>query len=82
MVRREEKKEINLDQVVTYLTNAFGRASRYLGFRNQLGTDLYQYQVEFMYMIDDIKRGPNYIVPKRIAEANQLIDNITQKMEG
>lgn len=82
MVRREEKKEINLEQVVTYLTNAFGRASRHLGFKNQLGTDLYDHQVEFMYMIDDIKRGPGYIVPKRIAEANQLIDNITKHSEG
>lgn len=77
MVRREEKKEINLEQVITYLSNAFNRASRHLGLRNQQGTALYGFQVELMYMLDDIKRGAPYIVPKRIAQANELIDKVT-----
>lgn len=81
MAKREERKEINTDQVVSYLLNAFSRSSRHLGFKNQEGTALYDFQVELMYLIDDIKRGPKYIVPKRITAANELIDKVTNYSE-
>lgn len=78
MVKKDEKKEINVEQVIAYLSNAFSKASRHLGsHKNQKGTSLYDFQVELMYMLDDIKRGPKYIVPKRIAEANELIEHVS-----
>ena len=84
MVRRrnmssEEKKGINTAQVVAYLTNAFERAVRHLGYKNQRGTELHDLQVEFMWLLYDITNGPIYIVPKRIQEANVFIENITAK---
>lgn len=76
MARREEKKEINLEQVIAYLTNSFSKASRHLGYKNQKGSALYDFQVEFMYLIDDIRRGPKYFAPKLITTANELIEEV------
>lgn len=74
---KPEEKKINTDQVCQYLSHAFGKASQKVGYmlgnRNHKGTKLYDYQVEFCYMIDDIQRGPAYILPKVIQDANQLI---------
>jgi len=81
MAKREEKKEINVDQVISYLTNAFSKASRHLGFKNQKGTALYDFQVDFMYLLDDIKRGPAYIVTMSIAQANELIEQVSNYTE-
>ena len=73
-----EQKSINRDQVIKYLNHAFAKATQHLGSKNVKGTDLYDYQVEFCYLIDNIKRGPNYIVSKVITEANKLIDSIAE----
>lgn len=81
MARREERKEINLEQVISYLTNAFNKASRHLGYKNHNGTALYDFQVEMMYLIDDIRRGPKYFAPKRITAANELIDRVSNYSE-
>lgn len=74
---RPEEKKINVEQVVTYLSHAFSRAqqkaSQAIGNRNYKGTKLYHYQVDFCYLIDEIQRGPVYILPKVIQDANQLI---------
>lgn len=74
---RPEEKKINVDQVVTYLSHAFSRAQQKaiqaIGNRNFKGSKLYEFQVEFCYMIDEIQRGPVYILPKVIQDANQLI---------
>ena len=76
----DENKRINTPQVLGYLNHAFAEALKeaapVLGVRNTRGTDLYNYQVEFCYLVDDIKRGPNYIVPKAITQANELIAEI------
>ncbi len=36
-------------------------------------TCLHQYQVVFCFLVDEIQRGPEYILPKVIQDANQLI---------
>lgn len=74
----EGQKKINIDQVVNYLNHAFSKATqnRFPQTKNHKGTDLYNYQVQFCYLIDDIQRGPRYIVPKLITEANELIAEI------
>lgn len=80
--KETNKKEIDTKQVIEYLCNAFGRASRHLGYKNQKGSDLYNFQVELMYMIDDISRGPKYIVSKQIVAANELIDSVSKHTVG
>lgn len=75
-----ENREINTEQVSRYLSHAFAKASQHLGNKNEKGTKLYSLQVEFCYLIDDIKRGPKYIVPKVIARANTFIEEVS-KME-
>lgn len=74
---RPEEKKINVEQVVGYLNHAFVRAQQRavqaIGNRNFQGTKLYDFQVEFCYLIDEIQRGPVYILPKVIQDVNQLI---------
>lgn len=87
---RSERK-INTDQVVNYLNHAFSRAaskaSSKLGNRalrtvvdgTVETTALYDYQVEFCYLVDTIQRGATYIVPKVIQDANDLIARLEQE---
>lgn len=81
--RQEEQKKINVEQVVSYLNHAFARAQQKsvstIGTRNVQGTKLYDYQVDFCYLIDEIQRGPVYILPKVIQDANQLIINLERE---
>ena len=79
---------INKDRVLEYLSKAFHRAiqravrAKILNRDNSVGTDLHTLQVDFCYMQDDIMRGPGYIVPKRISEANDLIDGLVAQIEA
>lgn len=74
----------DVERTVSYLTRAFAnatfRAISVIGNKAErnppLCTDLYDYQVDFSYLIDDIQRGPAYIVPKYVQEANDLITGI------
>lgn len=79
----KEQKKINVEQVVSYLNHAFSRAQQkvlpVIGNRNVQGTKLYDYQVDFCYLIDEIQRGPVYILPKVIQDANQLIVNLERE---
>lgn len=92
------EKEINVNDVVKYLSRAFSKATAKAAdvigtqaFRmknkdtNEYETSLlYDYQVEFCYLIDDIQRGPKYIVAKKIQMANELIaeiENLTKESE-
>jgi hypothetical protein len=91
MVEKVEKK-INVDQVVSYLSHAFSKAQsramarigskavRTVKSNGEVETTtLYDYQVEFCYLIDEIQRGPAYIVPKIIQDANELIARLDQE---
>jgi hypothetical protein len=77
----DQKKKIDIDQVLHYLTRAFANAQseavKVLGHSNKKGTELYDFQVDFMYLIHEIKRGPRYIAPMKISEANELIDRLS-----
>jgi|SRR5271157_682420 len=74
---RPEERKINTEQVISYLSHAFSSAMKkaqpLVGNRNHKGTTLYEYQVDFCYLVDEIQRGPEYILPKIIQDANQLI---------
>ena len=86
MANDRKSKEIEVEGVVNYLNRAFtkaamksaktigAKASRFLNNNGQWETTtMYDYQVEFFYLIDNIQRGPSYIAPKYIQDANQLI---------
>lgn len=83
-----DQQKINVDKVVRYLSHAFAKAMS--NATSKIGnkalrtktkgkittTALYDYQVKFCYLIDDIQRGPSYIAPKKIQEANELITEL------
>lgn len=91
MERNNNDKKINIEQVVNYLNHAFAKASAkaapnigYKALRTVTRgtvetTPLYDYQVEFSYLINEIQRGPIYIVPKLIQDANDLILKLEQE---
>jgi len=85
----ERKPSINTDDVVGFLNRAFAKATfkaageignKAVRVMNRNGewvtTDLYDAQVDFCYLIDNIQRSPAYIVPKYIQQANELIERI------
>lgn len=74
----------DVERIVSYLTRAFAnatfRAASVIGHKAERTltstTELHDYQVDFSYLIDNIQRGPAYIVPKYVQEANDLITGI------
>lgn len=86
------ENKINIDQVVNYLYHAFERASSRAAARTGSKavriehdngsvetTTLYDYQVELCYLLNEIQRGPSYIVPKIIQDANDLISKLERE---
>lgn len=77
---QQEERKINTEQVVSYLSHAFSaaakKASYNIGNRNHKGTVLHRYQTEFCYLVDEIQRGPAYILPKVIQDANAMIASL------
>lgn len=69
-------KTIDVSRVVRHLNANFKAAIQKLGKRNEKGTKLHKLQVDFAYMIDEIQRGPVYLMPKVIADANALIADV------
>lgn len=84
-VAERQQKKINVDQVISYLNHAFSKAAQTatmtkgFGSKNHKGTKLYKYQVEYCYLVNEIQRGPRYIVPKLITQANELIDKLANE---
>lgn len=79
-------RKINIDQVCSYLNHAFGKARQKAvqnlkSPKNHKGTVLYDYEVDFAYLIDSIQRGPTYIAPKLISTANELIADLETATE-
>ena len=83
------EREINIDEVVKYLSRAFSKAAsksaavvgtRAQRFKDRDGvwstTPLYDYQVEFCYLINNIQKGPRYIATKSIQRENELIADL------
>ena len=79
----QQHTSIDSDRVIRHLTRNFQEATRNMGKatrgKNGEATDLYKYQVEMAYMIDEIQRGPVYLMPKIIADANELIAELQLK---
>ena len=93
---RKDAKSINVDQVVNYLNHTFAETAlevfktKTKAYRtSNLGekvqaTPLYWAQIEFSYLIDEIQRGPTYMLPKAIGYANDFIASMKEhvKQEG
>ena len=85
--QKQEKREINVEQVAAFLQNAFNWATKHLGaspgvpvyVKNSTGTKLHDYQQEMAWLIHEITNGPKYIAPKHIVSANELIDKIVEE---
>ena len=71
---------IDVPKVVKFLSRSFevaqDKAKLTIGKDNTRGSKLYKFQVDFCYLIDEIMRGPTYIIPKRIQETNTLITRL------
>lgn len=72
---KKDAKSINVPQVVSYLNHTFGKTAEEVFGRVAApkGTPLYDFQVEHCYLIDEIQRGPTYMLPKIISDANNNI---------
>lgn len=77
--------EFDVNQSVRYLNAAFARATQGLGKavrikdkdkNKYVTTRLYDAQVDFCYMVNEITRGPKYFVPKLIADCNKMIEQL------
>lgn len=80
----KETKTIDVGQVTSYLSHSFAKTcEEVFGGRGGAvsGTELYDAQVDFCYLIDEIQRGPRYMLPKVISKANDLIAGIRAKAE-
>ena len=79
---KKDVKSINVNQVVSYLNHQFAKTAEEVFGRVMAvkGTPLYDFQVEHCYLIDEIQRGPTYILPKIISDANENI--AAMKTEG
>lgn len=79
---KEEVKELDVKQIVSFLNHAFREATQGMGkaIRSENGdkTVLYDLQVDFSYMLDNIQRGPKYIVPKVVTDCNAFIAKIAE----
>ena len=87
---RKDPKTIDVEQVVKYLNHTFSRAIEQAFGRTKavrttrlgeplVGTPLYHTQINYCYLIDDIQRGPTYMLPKAISAANEFIAAIINK---
>ena len=77
-----DTKKIDVKQVVGFLSHSFANtAEEVFGPRTRAvkGTLLYGYQVDFCHLIDEIQRGPRYMLPKVISSVNDLIAELKEE---
>jgi len=79
---KKDVRSINIDQVVGYLNHTFAKtAEEVFGSKVRSavkGTLLYTYQVNHCYLVDEIQRGPLYMLPKVISSANENIASMQE----
>lgn len=67
--------EIDVERVVRFLSYKFNELTSQMT-DNSKGTELYNLQTEFNYLIDSIQRAPRYSVGKIITNANTFLAGI------
>lgn len=68
----QQPKAVDTNRVVAHLNRNFRLAISRLDHKADADA-IKRHQVDFSYMVDDIQRGPAYLAPKVIADANELI---------
>lgn len=79
-MKHDKERTFNANRSILHLKKMFTAATDHLEkpLRDRKGktNDLYRYQVDFAYLIDEIQRGPLFAAKKAINDANGLIDDI------
>lgn len=79
---KEKETVLDIKQIVDFLNHAFRQATQGMGkatrSKDGVKSQMYVWQTEFSYMIDDITRGPTYIVPKIVTDCNELIAKLNE----
>lgn len=68
----QQVKAVDVNRVVAHLNRNFRAAISRLDSKAD-AAKIKRHQIDFSYMIDEIQRGPSYLAPKIIADANELI---------
>lgn len=71
-------KSVDVNRVVAHLSRNFRAAITRLDSKSD-ADKIKRHQIDFSYMIDEIQRGPAYLAPKVIADANELIASMLIK---
>jgi len=78
-----EQPVINVDKEIDYLNYKFTEATkRFKPINNKKGSELYNIQVDFCYLLNDIKFAPQYIVHKLISKIHNFINGIGNVKEN
>lgn len=84
MAEKEPQKEKDVGQIVRYLTSTFNQATAKLErpYRGKTTgpNRMYQLQVEFAYLLNEVTQGPRCILQKNITECNEFIDQVVQDL--
>lgn len=85
------RNTLDRNQAVVSLTRGFEAASHHLGVKNKAirdgdprkpgpatGSTLYNYQVDFAYLLDEITRGHEAAAWQAFAQAKQLISEVSE----
>ena len=66
----------SVESQIRDINRRFGYAIEKLGRARDKGTKRYQMEVEFAYLLNDIKTSPNYVIPMLIEQAYELVDTV------
>jgi len=61
------------------MNRANWQAMTTLGFDNTKGSRLYEYQVEYCYLIDSIERDSRFVAGKLIPKVRELINSLRKE---
>lgn len=76
-VSEEKSQNIDISNVVYQLNNAFASATSHFNpNKNYKGTDLYNFQVDFSWLIHEITNGPQCFIWKNVDDVNALIEKV------
>lgn len=80
----EKEREKDVGQIVRYLTATFNTATAKMErpFRGKVvgANQLYNWQTEFAYRLNEVIQGPRAILQFNISKCNEFIDEVVQAL--
>ncbi len=64
------------------LKERFARHIRFLGAKNTKGTQRYQFEVDFMYALNELEQGPPYLRGKLFERPNAVINKLVAAVKA